>query len=182
MAAAQAGPGSTARQLAARALLCLAATAAPSTASSARAEELPLVDLLRELDGPGGMDAVARVQILRLDTSAEYRVAASEGFLNDNAQTRCEMAFTPAMSADFLLALHTAAPEVSSEGADLRWGAIFLDRQGIPMHRLYVNGKYFLVGLGRLGHLDGIGVAFKSGMGPWFQRTLAACRTTQKEK
>jgi hypothetical protein len=165
-----------ARARAIAALLWLAA-GAPLRAAAADAS---LEDLLRELDGPGGMDAVARVQLLRLHTSAETRVAASERYVHDNAQTRCEMPFTPAQSADFLLALHASAPTLSGEGADLRWGAVFLDRQGVAVHRIYGNGNYFLVGLGRLGYLDGIGVALRPDMGRWFKRSLADCQRAQQ--
>jgi hypothetical protein len=154
------------------ALACVGATpAAPLDAGAT-----PLADLLRELDAPGGMDAVRRVQLLRLDVSAEARIAASQRYVDEHAQTRCEQDADAALVADFLLALHASAPQKSGEGADLRWGAVFLDRQGMPLHRLYGNGKYFLVGFGRLGYLDGIDVALKPDIGRWFQRTLAACR------
>jgi len=136
---------------------------------------LPLVDALRELDSPGGMDSVARVQLLHIDYSVEYRSAVSEHFIEQNAPARCEMPFTAPLRTEFLLTLHAAAPQTTDQGADLRWSAIFLDRQGIPVHRISANGRYFIVGLGRLGYLDGIAVAFEPGIGEWFERTLANC-------
>lgn len=135
-----------------------------------------LVDLMRELDGPGGMDAVTRVQILRVSLTAEYRARVSESFIEQNAEVRCEAPFTPTGRTDFLLARHKAAPRNGDAGVDLRWSAIFLDRQGIALHRLSVNGRYFLEGTARRGYLDGIAVALRPGLDAWFAKALADCR------
>ena len=173
------GMAARARQLRRAIGVCLPAVLALGT-GVARPADLPLVDVLRELDGPGGMDTVDRVQILQIDYAAQYRAAVSEHFIEQNAEQRCVMPFTAVRRTDFLLALHAARPRDSTQGADLRWSAIFLDRQGIPLHRLSVNGRYFLVGLGRLGYLDGIGVAFEPGMGAWFERTMTDCRMVSR--
>lgn len=158
------------------AALLLATLLAPAVQrASCQTSELPLADVLRELDSAGGMDAVARVQILHIDYAAEYRSAVSERFIDTNAQGRCEMAMNETLRTGFLMALHASAPATGAPGADLRWSAIFLDRRGIPLHRVSVNGRYFLVGVGRRGYLDGIAVDLQAGLGTWFEQTMAAC-------
>jgi hypothetical protein len=57
-------------------------------------------------------------------------------------------------------------------GADLRWGAVFLDRSGMQLHSVYLNSCYF-GGAGREGYIDGIRVGLSSSLIVWFESNFS---------
>jgi hypothetical protein len=134
-----------------------------------------LVDVLRSLEDPAQMELLARVQLLHMPYAVQTQERVTEHVLHETADQRCEMDLPLASYVAFLDALRAAQPATTSQQADLRWGAIFLDAAGRPLHSVYVNGSYFLAGTGRIGYIDGINVALKSGMAMWFERSMATC-------
>jgi hypothetical protein len=146
-------------------------------AAAATAGDVQLEDVLRGLEELSGMDQIAQVQLLHIPYTVETHTRVTAHLLYETASLRCQMPFTRVNGVELLNALRTARPQNATQEADLRWGAIFLDPSGRPIHSLYVNGKYLLPGVGRLGYIDGINVELQPGLGDWFERNLALCRT-----
>lgn len=150
-------------------------------ACASHADSTPLATALREMEGTPGLSVTATVQLLHIGYNVAPRGRVTERLLGDTATTRCRMQYTPALGADFLFSLGTATPQPAAQEADLRWAVEFLDRHGVPLHRLAINGRSLLDGAGRLGYVDGIAVALQPGMAEWFERTLAVCQSRHEE-
>jgi hypothetical protein len=60
---------------------------------------------------------------------------------------------------------------------DLRWGAIFFDKSGRPIHSIYLNGRHGWT-TGRMGYVDGTPVGVNSFLIYWLESNFlsrAAC-------
>jgi hypothetical protein len=76
------------------------------------------------------------------------------------------------LADDLIRAIDGAQLQGDKWGADLRWGAAFLDQSGTALHSIYLNSCYF-GGARREGYIDGVRVGLNGSLVAWFENNFS---------
>lgn len=80
-----------------------------------------------------------------------------------------DIELTQQLADDLTQAIDSAQLQPDNVASDLRWGAIFFDQSGNPLHTIYLNGCYRSMGAGRRGLIDGVRVQLNRSLITWFE-------------
>jgi hypothetical protein len=159
------------RRLAVSALLAglaLSVPVLPAATDEPKDPNLALKSLIADLE----QEEISRVTILHLryDVLAFHAVSPSD--LEGWASTKIDMPLTPDLRSELIDALKRTTIAAYGDQSDLRWGAVFFDNAHQHLHSIYLNSRYFFVGAGRLGYIDGDTVAVNAPLSEWFERNF----------
>ena len=133
------------------ALFCI--FSCPAMADELERAQAALVALKADLQSR----RVVRAEVLMMSYGIETPVRVYPEMLKNHAARNngiFSIDLNGRSAEDLIRAIDGTELQVDTWGSDLRWGAIFFDQSGTPMHTIYLNSCYF-GGAGRRGYIDG---------------------------
>jgi hypothetical protein len=113
---------------------------------------------------------IGRAEVFAMPYRVESPIAMTPDMLA--AERKVSVELNRKLRDELIRAIDGAELQIDKWGSDLRWGAIFLDRAGTPLHSIYLNSCYY-GGAGRRGYIDGIQVRLNGSLIVWFESNFS---------
>lgn len=115
---------------------------------------------------------VARGEITRVEVYfVNYEILTFAGVTPQTLPNYADSHQVTDLSGDlrdsFLKAIRLTKIEPLNDSSDLRWGILLINKSGEVSHSIYLNGRYFIIGAGRSGYIDGVSYSFNSTLVDW---------------
>jgi hypothetical protein len=136
------------------------ATAGPVDADAA------LRSLTKELlDG-----RIAHVDIFHIPYEVLTRTRITPELLEAQAKMKFNVELSSSVGQSLVPVIEDLKLHHIERAPDLRWGMIFWDHLGKRAHSIYLDSRYFIIGTGRRGYLDGTLIGFDGSLIRWLER------------
>jgi hypothetical protein len=136
-----------------------------SVMAESRAVELNLEAVKSELVS----GFVARVDIFYMSYDRVTRTRITPAMLEVQADAKFRLDLPSPVADDLVRAIEGTKLHRIDDEPDLRWGAVFFNRDGKRVHSIYLNGRSFWEA-GRKGYVDGTAFGLNGALVAWFEK------------
>ncbi len=126
----------------------------------------PRPEILGKIESAVRSGEIAQVEVFFMRYETLTRATMTPEMLVTQAEFRQKENLSDGLRTSFLNAIKQAEIEPLDDSADLRWGLLLQDSNGVVLHSIFLNSRY-ITGTGRRGYIDGVAYSFNAALISW---------------